>query len=180
MHAVSARDPYLPPAQRLAHALEGEHRWGYLDVSPSGRGTWTQKRLTVFPPGTTSSERRALKLHRDWPMVGAVVTMFLMIALGGFLSPALATTIAVLLYGCSMAFSAHRTHQLRARCRRVEVVTVAEVDGLSTRGDGASLEAAAAELTRLETQLESGQVTPVDFEAGWARVYASLQGVGAD
>ncbi|CAN5309003.1 hypothetical protein BH11ACT4_BH11ACT4_11350 [soil metagenome] len=165
---------HLLPVQRLARALEGEHRWGFIEIAPADRNAWTQKRLTVFPPGTTAAQRRAVKRHRDWPIAGAVVTMLLMLALGEFLSPLPATAIAVGVYCVTVAASARLTHDLRARCHRVEITSVVAADGRTTRGDVAMLEEAVAELEDLERGLERGDLTGPAFEAGWARVYDRL------
>ena len=166
--------PHLLPAQILTRALEGEHRWGFVDLTPTERGAWEQKRLTVFPPGTTSAERRALKRHRDWPIAGAVITMFLMLVLGEWWPPAVSAALAITAYGVSLGVSAHVTQSLRSRCRRVEVTALASVDGYTTTGDIAALNSAVRELTALEAQFDRGELTPVEFEASWGRVYDRL------
>lgn len=171
--AVGTR-PVLLPAARLARALEGPHRWGYVDTTPTQPTVWVHKRLTIFPPGTTGAERRALKINRDLPAVGAVVTLFVMLGLGEVLPPLGAAVVACLLYASGIAISARLTHRLRTRCHRVDVATAVGENGYSTVGDLALLEGAAAQLTRLEDALDRGDIAPVDFEAEWANVYESV------
>ena len=173
-HSIRHPVPHLLPAQLLTRALEGEHRWGFVDLAPADRGAWEQKRLTVFPPGTTSAERRALKRHRDWPIAGAVITMFLMLVLGEWWPPAVSAGVAIVAYGVSLGVSAHLTHPLRSQCLRVEVTALASVDGYPTTGDIATLNSAVRDLTALEAQFERGELTPVEFELAWARVYDRL------
>lgn len=67
--AVRLFDRLPEPIKRK---LEGENAWGYFEVGPLSRGLWMRERLTVSPPGTTAAECRAVVLHRNWPVVGAV------------------------------------------------------------------------------------------------------------
>jgi hypothetical protein len=164
----------MEPADRpewLTRALEGEHRWGYIDVVPAARTVWSLQRLTVFPPGICSADRRMLKRHRDWPMIGAVLALFLMIALGDVWPTPIAVLVVALAYAGGVWASSRLTHELRARSHCIEVTSTAGVDGYSTHGDTALLESARIELLGLEARLRRGELNAVDFEAGWGRVY---------
>jgi hypothetical protein len=141
---------------------------------PSQPTVWVNKRLTIFPPGTTGAERRALKLNRDLPAAGAVFTLFVMLGLGEMLPPIAAAVIACLLYAGLVALGAGLTHRLRSRCHRLDVSTTVVADGYSTSGDLALLEESRTELIRLEDALDRGDLSPVEFEAGWAKVYESI------
>jgi hypothetical protein len=58
------RAPTPGRANRLVRwvleALEGRYVWGYIEIGALGRGAWMLERLTLLPPGTDASERRAL------------------------------------------------------------------------------------------------------------------------
>lgn len=155
----------------LVHVLEGEHRWGYLDAAPVGRTPCIQRRLVIYPPGVESFERRALKRHRDWPLNGAVVALFSMLALGSVLPPLAAALVVASAYAGVIWFSARVTRELRARSRRIEITAIIGQSGATVLGDVELFEDARAELLRLESGLERGELSPVDFEAGWGRVY---------
>src|SRR5689334_13900125 len=55
--------------QRL---LDGDRRWGSIDVRPDRFGV-TRYHLVVFPPGISDSERRRVRVARGWPLWGALV-----------------------------------------------------------------------------------------------------------
>ncbi len=171
-HAVRARTA-RPLPDWMIRALEGEHLWGYVDAVPAGRTVWLLRRLTVYPPGTTVVERRLLKFHRDWPVTGAVVALFLMFALADVWSIPLALLAVVLAYAGGVWVTARLTHDLRAGSHRLDI-TSTPGDGHSTRRDVALFESARAELLRLDAGRQRGELTPVEFEAGWARVFDQL------
>ena len=156
------------------HALEGEHSWGYIDVVPAGRTAWQLKRLTVYPPGTTVEQRRLLKFHRDWPINGAVLALFLIFALGDAWPMPLAATTVVLVYVCGVSVTSRLTHHLRMSSRRLHVTSTAGEQGCRYRGDVDLFESARAELLRLDAGRVGGELTPAQFEAGWARVFDRL------
>ena len=51
----------------VVRALEGRYRWGDFRVGTPGRTGWVTYRLSVYPPGTNASERRALQFWYSRP-----------------------------------------------------------------------------------------------------------------
>src|SRR6185436_9223302 len=82
----------------LRRALDGDRRWGSIDIRPDRFGV-TRYRLVVFPPGISDSERRRLRVARGWPLWGALVWVFCEIWLSHVTSPwpALAASTAIYL-----------------------------------------------------------------------------------
>ena len=157
-------------AQRL---LEGAHPWGSIDVTPTGRTTWTRTRLTVYPPGTNHAERRALQFYRNWPVVGALIALFVMLSLNPW-TPLAATGVALLVYVAGFAGALWMTRNLRPRLRRLIVVTVPVGGATETLGDIDSFNNATDQLRTLDRLSRLRLLTPAEYEAGWATIYNSL------
>src|SRR6185503_14491494 len=73
---------------RLAwqRALDGDRRWGSIDIRPDRFGV-TRYRLVVFPPGITDAERRRVRVARGWLLWGALVWVFCEILLNQMTGP---------------------------------------------------------------------------------------------
>ncbi|WP_158861807.1 DUF6611 family protein [Leifsonia sp. AG29] len=157
----------------LRRLTEGRAPWGTLDVSPASRGLWQRVRLTVYPPGITHGERRALHVAHIWPVAGGILCLFGLVALSGA-GPVLSLAAVLAAYGAGFAVTARLTRDLRGRSR---VLTVAsEYVGGEVRefGDVHLLRTSVGRLTELENRRRSGDVTAVTYEAEWAAVYDAL------
>ncbi len=160
----------------MRRLTEGPTVWGHVSVWPRSPGLWERYRLTVYPPGTSPAERRALQFARTWPVAGAAIGSAGIIALWSnrqFF--AVATVLGVYL---GVLWAASRlTRALRSRIRtlRGEELLVAGV--MTEYGDLRRLQSTLALLTDLEDRRRSGRVGPVRYEAEWAAIYNSL---GAD
>ncbi|QWT24452.1 hypothetical protein KPL76_03365 [Subtercola sp. PAMC28395] len=157
----------------LVAVCEGPNRWGRVDVTPTGRTTWNRTRLTVYPPGTNAAERRALQLHRNWPVAGAVVALFVMLALSSW-PPLAAAAVAVSVYGAGLMTAQALTRRIRPQVRRLVVVTVPIGGRIESLGDIGSFTAAIDRLHALDELRRRGAITPAEHEAGWAEIYSAL------
>lgn len=160
--------------ERLKRKLEGLHPWGYEEVSSQGRGLWVRERLTVFPPGTTAAERRAITIFRNWPVVGSIVALCAMIGLGLVLTPVAAFLLAFALYGASVGLGARATHRVRNSSVQLIVVRAIVDEGVSTWGNLGSMVAARAAFEQLDERAIREGLTPAQYEAHWARIFQSL------
>ena len=159
--------------------LEGENAWGYFDVAPLSRGLWMRERLTVFPPGTTAAERRAMVRYRNWPVLGAVVALFAMIGFGLVLPASAAFLVAFALYGVGILLSARATHRVRKESVRLVVITVAGSGGASSYGNVRSMSTARSAFESLDTRARDEDLTPVQYEREWACIFLALKTQGA-
>ena len=81
----------------LRRALDGDRRWGSIDIRPDRFGV-TRYRLVVFPPGITDAERRRVRVARGWPLWGALVWVFCEILLNQMTGPWTALVASTAIY----------------------------------------------------------------------------------
>lgn len=147
--------------------------WGRLDVSPTVRSGCVSTRLSVYPPGTTAGERRALHFHRSWPLSGAFFTLAVALFLAPW-PPVLVATTAVALYGGGLWVAATMTRELRAGIRSLSVAELATARGAEVVGDVTLLRTTLRQLTALDALLSIGALDAVEHEARLAAIYESL------
>ncbi|HEY0259906.1 MAG TPA: DUF6611 family protein [Lacisediminihabitans sp.] len=173
----------LPPSVRverlLVHwtrvALDGEHSWGDLQVGPVDRsGSVMRYRLTVYPPGITVVERRALVFRRRWPGVGLVLGLVVAIGLNVAINGWLALAVAAALFVVILLVSRSATAGIRPRVLRLRATVVATTGHREVLGELAPLTRAAAALLELDDRADHGLLTPVEHEHLWGEVYTGL------
>lgn len=172
------------PPSTLAHPVmvveflrkltEGDKLWGTIDVSPASRSMWRRVRLTVYPPGTTSAERRALHFTHGWPIGGALIALTFVVIVGSAWPPALAFVAMVALYAAGFWLGARLTRPTRDRIRSLAAVSVYVHGELEEYGDAALLRATACRLEQLDARRRSGDLDPVHYEAEWAEIYGMI------
>ena len=170
--SISLADPVLV-VEFLRELTEGAKLWGNVDVSSAGRSMWHRDRLTVYPPGTTSAERRALHFARNWPIAGAVLGLLLMVMLGGVWPPALVGGAAAL-YLAGFLLGDRLTRPLRNRIRSLSVVSMYVHGELEEYGNASLLRETAAAFEALDAGRRAGELDPVRYEAEWAQIYETL------
>ncbi len=160
----------------MRRGTEGPAVWGHVSVWPQSPGLWERYRLTVYPPGTTTAERRELQFARTWPIAGAVIGSAGIIALWSNWQFFAVATVLVVYIGVLRA-AARLTRALRSRTRTLcgDELLVAGV--MTEYGDLRRIQSTLALLRDLEDRRRSGRVDPVRYEAEWAAIYDSL---GAD
>src|SRR3979490_2744289 len=124
--ARAPRNPAVPVivVEFLRKLTEGDKLWGTVDYSPAGRSMWRRVRLTVYPPGTTSAERRMLHFAHGWPLGGAILGLILMVTLGSAWPPALVIVAIVAMYLAGFWVGVRLTRPIRSRIRSLSVVSV--------------------------------------------------------
>lgn len=171
-------DSFVPPVARAAsllrHVVEGRRRWGVLRISASDRWGWQQLRLSIFPPGTNSQERRALAFFRNWPLVGALAAVAIMMTLGALVTPAFAAVLACVLYGAGVIVGFVVTRSVRPRIRHVGAVIIRGERGVEHFGDASFITQTAAALTAMDDAFEHGELSAVDYEREWTDIYESI------
>lgn len=153
--------------------------WGALDVQ-SDRFGMTRYRLTVYPPGITALQRRRLRLWRGFPVWGAAAWMVAEIVLTQFLSPwqALAMSTGIVLSaGAASCFQAGPERSL-VRTRTVALLRGHHDD--RAQAVAAEITTLAHALTVADSHLKRGEISMVDHEVMWWRVYERLTPSGRD
>lgn len=111
----------LALAQR--RLLEGSHPWGSYQVNVSRSGV-VHHRLTVYPPGANSAERRALAGARDWPVAGALGALLAIIGLGRSIGSLLLLSCVTVVYLLGIVWTRLRIRRLRLAVRTIDAVNV--------------------------------------------------------
>ena len=155
----------------LRRMIDGDHQWGTLDFSPAGRAMWQSVHLTVYPPGLTTFERRALHFAHVWPIAGSIICLVSMIMLSDVLTPVWSLVAAIAVYLAGFLLGMWLTHPLKSRIRTLTVSTVYLGDKLNSIGDTALMGTIRARFTALDTFNATGALTPVEYEAEWASIY---------
>jgi uncharacterized protein DUF6611 len=173
----TSRRPARRLPSRLSHwwsrMMDGEYRWGSIDIWPGRHGVH-RYRLVVYPPGMTGGERRLLQLRRTWPMWGTVLWLSSAICLAGRPTPLAAiglATLGSLGIGTIVFVLARR---LRSRIRTLGAIVI---DGRSDRTSAAAyaeLESLVNTLRDTDAKRTEGRLSAVDHEAVCWQVYDCL------
>ncbi|MFF1879438.1 DUF6611 family protein [Leifsonia sp. NPDC058230] len=153
---------------------EGAHPWGTVDVSPAGRGAWQRVRLTVYPPGTTAGERRALTFAHAWPILGAVLAVLLLAPLGSAWPAPLVLVTMLVVYVAGFWVGARITRPIRGRLRSLTTATVYLSGEVQEFGNLRLLRETLAEFDRIDALRRRGELTPVQYEAEWSAIFDTL------
>jgi len=157
----------------MTRLLEGRYRWGDFRTG-TGRSGWITYRLTVYPPGIDSGERRALQFWYSWPLAGAVLAILCFSVLGGLLSPGVLVPAVAVGYAAGVVAGWAATRRVRPRVRRLNVARFPENGSIQTLGDLAVLRRCVDALDHLDAGLTAGRITPLEYEHGWWSVYESV------
>ncbi|GAC67278.1 DUF6611 family protein [Gordonia soli] len=165
-------DLHPRPADAVTRVLDGSNRWGSLRVGYARR--WVQHRLTVYPPGTSGPERRALRVWHSapaWTIIGWLVIVAMCGAAG--LSTVVGAGVATASIAAALlaAESASRTTRGAVRTARVWSGDFGTPDQQMDRDELVQL---ATRLARADDDLDAGRITPVEHENVWGAVYSEL------
>ncbi|MFV8049833.1 DUF6611 family protein [Mycobacterium sp. 48b] len=158
----------------LKPLLDGSRAWGCVQVRP-GRFGITYYRLVVYPPGLGTSEHRLVRLARGWPLWGMLVWLLCQLWLGGQMSPWLAfgasTAVFLATGAAALSLSGAAYHRVRTLC----ATTMAGCDDPGSAAARERLVVLAAELLHADESRDRGDITAVDHELIWWRVYNRME-----
>ena len=157
----------------LARAIPVAHPWGVLEVTAPVRYGWRGFRLTVYPAGTSATERRMLWADRHAPVIAAIAVLTAMVILQPDVPPL--CVLLVIPAGVILVSLVRRaTRQLRAGVRTLAVTLIDSGGKTETLGDERLLDNCLDELRDIDRALWAKQISPVEYERRWACVYESL------
>ena len=110
-------------------------------------------------------QRRAIALSQHWPVAGAILTLFTMIALGALFQPITGALIAFGLYAASVVV-------VIRGARRAWRMTVS-IDDLWA--DGPGVPAVEQRLKSLESAARNGLITRDRYRSEWHSLYRALR-----
>ena len=163
--SAPTRLPVSQLGEAVAVALGTAHEWGYVELLPPRWGAPPIRRITVFSPDISMRERRAIAISQHWPVAGAILTLFTMIALGAIFQPITGALIAFGLYAASVAV-------VIGGARRAWRKTVS-VDDLWA--DGPGVDAVERRLESLESAARNGLITRERYRSEWDSVFRALR-----
>ena len=157
----------------LRRALDGDLRWGSIDIRPDRFGV-TRYRLVVFPPGISDAERRRVRVARGWVLWGALVWVFCEISLNQVTGPwtALVTSTAIYL-GLGLVATA-KAGDPRRKVRMIGTMVIAGHHDPVAAALHHKLENLAGALLEADEQLARGKISATGHEMTWWRVYDQM------
>jgi len=163
----------------VVRALEGRYRWGDFRVGTPGRTGWVTYRLSVYPPGTNASERRALQFWYSWPLLGALLCLASFAVLGDWIRPVALVPVAGVVYVGGVVVGWAVTRRLRPGVIRLNVAQFPDNGDIQTLGDLATLSTAVTALRSMDERRLADRLSELDYEREWWAVYRALDSTGA-
>lgn len=153
--------------------LDGDRRWGSIDVRPDRFGV-TRYRLVVYPPGISDAERRRVRIARGWPLWGVLLWVVSEIWFGQMVGPwtALSMSVAVFLGSGLVAFAVAGAPRTRVRTMGA-IVMVGQYDPVAVAARD-RLAALAQTLMDADEQLADGHLSTTAHESIWWQVYDEM------
>lgn len=159
--------------RRWTRLLDGDRLWGSTDTWYARHGM-TRQRLVVYPPGISDTERRRLRLWRGWPLWGSALWLVVEVALSNQIAPVHALVVATGLFVVSGVAALISAGDPRRDVRTQIVVTIDGLLDLETRVHRAEITRRTATLIDADRRLASGQISVVEHEAIWNKIYQQL------
>jgi hypothetical protein len=172
----------LPGAERSAEGghswlerfLDGDHAWGTLSVSLADRSGSIRYHLTVFPPGISPDQRRALVFCRRWAAAGLLVALFVAIVASTLVNGWLALGLGAAIYVGAFVVANVCAGEARRDVVEVRAALVNLVGKAEAFGDFEVLEDAVARFHELDELAAESELSPVEYELGWGEIYRCI------
>ncbi|PXW28806.1 UNVERIFIED_CONTAM: hypothetical protein DES50_11190 [Williamsia faeni] len=159
---------------RRIRLLDGDRSWGSTNTWCSRHGT-IRRRLVVFPPGISATERRCLRLWRGWPLWGSALWLTVELILSNQIAPVLAIIICTILVVLAGIATFIRAGEARRGVRTQDVLVVSDglVD-LDTMLENAEITRQTQTLIDADNQLAAGQINAIEHETIWSTIYHQI------
>ncbi|MCU1405496.1 MAG: hypothetical protein JWQ43_1799 [Glaciihabitans sp.] len=176
-HSLHASTYVHSATHAMVHAtecvLEGSHRWGRVSSTGAARATAGHTRLIVYPPDTTSRDRRALQFYRHWPVTGILISFIIAGTLSSWSTP-IGIAITLMVYAIGFITGYTLTSSFRERTRQLVLLTVPVGGGCETVGDVDFFNVATDRLRAMDKLNDHGQLSPAEYTDRWAMIYNAL------
>ena len=161
------------------HLLDGDRRWGSIDVRPDRFGV-TRYRLVVYPPGISRTERRRLRVARGWPLWGVaawiIAEVYLANALNPWIALALSIGVAIGLSVIALALAG----PLRTQVRTMTAAVMVGRPDLGSTAERDMIQRLGVQLIRADEGLANGALSAAEHESIWWSVYDEMVPALAD
>jgi hypothetical protein len=142
-------------------------------MGPDRQG-FRRYRLTLFPPGVTTNERRLLRLWRALPGWGAVLWLTAVIGLSHTYGPWLALGLASGLWFTMAVTISARLGAVRTQVRTMTVVTIAGHTDPDTAAAYTELRLLASAMGAADVLLGQRRISATEHESLWWQAYERL------
>jgi hypothetical protein len=163
--------------RRWSRLLDGAHPWGSFDAMVSRYGV-RRYRLTIYPPGTSTIDRRLARLWRGWPITGAVLALLAVMLVGNeAASPNTVLAFAVTAYVSIGALLFLWAGPARVHVRSVSIALMPGAVDFRELRKYTEWRALVHMLTRADQMLTTGAISLVEHEAAWWAAYDRLEAI---
>jgi hypothetical protein len=132
--------------------------------------------LIIYPPGTSTADRRLARLWRGWPISGAALVLFAVVLSGGVVaSPDTVLAFGVGAYVSVGALLFLRAGPARVHVRSMSVVLMPESADVRELRKYAEWRALVQMLIRADKMLATGAIALVEHEATCWEAYDRLE-----
>ncbi len=175
IHGSTKSAPARP--QWWSRLLDGPHQWGSLDAAV-GRYGVQRDRLVVYPPGSTTADRRMARLWRGWPITGAALGLLAIMLLGhAGASPDKVLALFLVAYVGIGALLFLRAGPMRVQVRSMSVILLPNGVDPQERQRHTECRILADELVRADQLLANGAISFVEHEAIWWDAYDRIEAI---
>jgi hypothetical protein len=155
--------------------LDGAHPWGSFD-GMVGRYGVRRYRLIIYPPGTTTAERRLARLCRGWLVGGAVLGFLAVMLLGNLVSsPTAVLVVALVTYVSVGTLLFLLAGPARVQIRSMSVVLMPETADAHELRRYTEWRALVHLLIRADHMLTTGAISSGVHEATWWEAYDRVE-----
>lgn len=167
--------PQAPSGPSLwSRLLDGARPWGSFDTKV-GRYGVRRHQLTIYPPGSSTTDRRLARLWRGWPLTGAALALVGLILLGNVVAaPDTVLAVAVAAYVSIGVLLFVRAGPHRVHVRSMSIILmpeIAEECEVRKYGEWQNL---VRMLTAVDRMLTLDAISSAEHKATWRHAYHRL------
>ena len=163
-----------PGARWFSRVLDGDRPWGSYDVKIAQYGV-RRYRLIIYPPGTTTADRRLARLRRGWPLGGAVLILFAIMIGDAVSSPYTVPVVAITTYLVIRVLLSLLAGPKRVHVKSMSLVLMPVITDEDERRRHNEWKTLTHMLARADDMLSTGAISPVEYEAIWWQAYDRLE-----
>ena len=163
-----------PGARWFSRVLDGDRPWGSYDVKIAQYGV-RRYRLIIYPPGTTTADRRLARLRRGWPLGGAVLILFAITIGDAVSSPYTVPVVAITTYLIIRVLLSLLAGPNRVHVKSMSLVLMPVITDEDERRRHNEWKTLTHMLARADDMLSTGAISPVEYEAIWWQAYDRLE-----
>ncbi|MGZ4585582.1 MAG: DUF6611 family protein [Mycobacterium sp.] len=161
----------------LSRLLDGAHPWGSYEATVSRYGV-RRYRLTIYPPGISTADRRLARLWRGWSISGAALVLLAVMLLGNAAaSPDTVLIVAVVAYVSIGVLLFLRAGPHRVRARSMSIILMPNTADVQEQRRYTQWRTLVDMLTNADRMLTTRAISPVEHEATWWEAYDRVEAI---